>query len=123
MLSVRPAKQFAGAMMGIALCVSSTAAGAAATPASSLAPMSPLVALSAFATPLSASAVSSTLNQPSAASLQMSAAAAQGAPDGYEQPVLPVLLALAGFLALTALVLSGDEDGDIDLPLPPMSPD
>lgn len=128
MLSSRPLKQSAGALMGIALCVSSTAAGAAATPVLPVAPINPMVALSAFATPLSASAVRSTVN-PSAASLPMTAAVVQDTDDYDDGPsgigLLGVLAGLALFVGLTALILgSGDDDGEINLPLdPPVSPD
>ena len=123
MLSSRPVTQFAGAIMGIALCVSSTAAGAAATPASSVAPISPLVALSAFGTPLSASAVRSTVNQPSAVSLQMTAAAAQGDPyaEGRPVPTLAVLLGLAVFAGWMVFILT--RDGNNEIILPQLSPD
>ena len=142
MLSLAPTKQIAGALMGLALCVSSTAAGAATTAVPSI---SPLVALSAFGTAQSSSAICATTVQGAA----ITTAAAQAAPGAgcvlpvVDQPVpvaqttsaahvpvvepggigllLPVLGGLALFAALSALVLSGDEDGDINFP--PVSPD
>jgi hypothetical protein len=113
--------------MGIALCFSSTAAGAAATPALPVAPISPIVALSAFATPLSANAVRSTVKS-SAASLPMTAAAVQDA-DTYDSGppgigLLGVLAGLAVFVGLTYLILgNGDDDGEINIPQEPVSPD
>ena len=112
MLHTRPVRQLAGAIMGFALCVSSGAAAAAP-----LAPsLSPLVALSAFGTPASASAVRPSVPMPSAATLPMSAAAVQGGVDPSDPPLLFVLLGLAGFVALAALLLHDDDDGDIELP-------
>lgn len=116
----RPVKQFAGVIMGLALCVSSTAAGAATTPTTSI---SPLVALSAFGTQASASAVRPAIQAPSAASLQMSAVAVQGNyDDNGGMGWLPALLGLALFIAVVVVILNDDDDGRIDL-RPPVSPD
>lgn len=119
MLHKRPVNRLAGAIIGLALCVSSTAV-AAATPSQSV---SPMVALSALGTPASASAVRPMLPAPSAATLPMSAAAVQGELDASDPPVLLVLLGLAAFVGLTALVLSSIDDDDGDIDLPGMSPD
>lgn len=139
MLHNRPVKKLSGAVIGLALCISSTAAGAAATPASSI---SPLVALSAFGTQASSSAVCAAALQGTtvlAAAAQAPAPGtgcvlpavdapvpvAQPAPPpppvyaAVEQPsfgLLPVLLGLAAIAGIAALLLSDDEDGDIDLP-------
>ena len=125
MLSSRPGKQLAGALIGLALCVSSTAAGAATAKPSTQ--ISPLVALSAFGTSASASAVRPAVSQPSAANLQMTAAAVQGSPAyAYEESrasLLPVLIGLAVFVAWTIYILTRDEDGEIRLPTDPVSPD
>ena len=121
MLHNGPVKKLAGAMIGLALCVSSTAAGAAATPSSAL---SPLVALSAFGTHASASAVRPMVPVSSAASLPMSAAAVQGDPYARRDGVglLPVLLGLALIIGVFVLILSNDdEEGNIELP--GLSPD
>lgn len=113
MLSARPAKQFAAVLTGFALCVSSTAAGAATTPASTI---SPLVALSAFGTQASANAVRPVVPMSNAAALPMTAAAVQGEYDADDPPLLFIVLGLAAFIALAVLLLKDDEDGDIDLP-------
>ncbi len=116
----RPVKQFAGVIMGLALCVSSTAAGAATTPASSI---SLLVALSAFGTQASASAVRPVIQAPSAATLQMTTAAVQGDYDDDRGGMgwLPALLGLALLIAVVVVILNDDDDGRIDL-RPPVSP-
>ena len=137
MLHNRPVKKLAGAVIGLALCISSTAAGAAVAPTSSI---SPLVALSVFGTQESSSTVCAAALQ--GATTIAAAAQAPGAgcvlpvvdapvpvaqpappPPPYyaavEQPnfgLLPVLLGLAAIAGIAALVLSNDGDGDIDLP-------
>ena len=143
MLQNKPVKQIAGAIVGLALCVGSTAAGATATPAS---PISPLVALSAFGTQASSSAVCATAVQGTAAVAAVAQAPAPGAGcvlpvmdtavpvaqptaapiyAAVQQPtfgVLPILLGLAALAGIAALVLSDDSDGHINL-RPPSSPD
>ena len=109
-MSFRPAKQLGGALAGLALCVSSTAAGATST-------ISPMVALSAFGTAQSSGAVLPVVDQPAPA-----AEPAYVPPPAEGGPSLLVLLGgLALVVGLAALVFSGDSDGDIDLP--PFSPD
>ena len=122
MLSSRPAKQLAGAVMGLALCVSSTAAGAAATPSSSI---SPLVALSAFGTATSASAVRPVVPMANAATLPMTAAAVQGDYDDRRGAPnwVPLLIFLGAFVAVMIFVLSDDDGGHIDIGGEPVSPD
>jgi hypothetical protein len=114
MLHNRPVKQLAGAIIGFALCVSSTAAGAAATPSPSI---SPLVALSAFGTPASASAVRPVMPVSNALTLPMAAAAVQGDPyeDGTGPGLLPALLVLGLFAVAVVIILSNDDDGEINL--------
>lgn len=80
MLSSRPSKQFVGALLGCALCFSSTAAGAATT--ASIPSISPLVTLSAFGTQASASAV--------CAAGAAAATAAQAPAAGCVLPVVDV---------------------------------
>lgn len=145
MLHKRPVKQAAGALIGLALCVSSTAAGATVVPTSSI---SPLVALSAFGTQASSSAVCAAALQGATTVAAAAQASAPGtgcvlpvvdAPVPVAQPapppplpvyavaeepgfgLLPVLLGLAAIAGIAALVLSDDDDGDIDLP--GLSPD
>jgi hypothetical protein len=145
MLSSRPAKQTAGALMGFAICASSTAATAATTsPVSSI---SPLVALSAFSATGSGSVICAAAG---AAAVSAAAEAAPGtgcvlpvvdqpvpapvqpAPASYVPPpphagigLLPLFGGLAAIVALAGLLMSGHHNGDIDLPLlgPPLSPD
>ena len=137
MLYSRPVKQFAGALMGLALCVSSTAAGATAS-------ISPMVALSAFGTAQSSSAVCATAGSSAAIAAAQAAPGtgcvlpvvdqpmpvAQPAPPAYIPPpvegggigLLPLLGGLVLIAGFAALLLSNDGgDGDIDLP--GMSPD
>lgn len=139
MLYNQALKKLAGGFVGVALCVSSTVAGAAVTPPPSI---SPLVALSAFGTQASSSAVCATALQGTtaiAAAAQGPAPApgcvlpvvdapvpvAQSAPPpppvyaAVEQPsfgLLPVLLGLAAIAGLAALLLADDDADDIDLP-------
>ena len=122
MLHNRPVKQIAGAIMGLALCVSSTAAGAAATPSPSI---SPLVALSAFGTSASASAVRPVVPLSNSATLPMTAAALQGDYDDRRgvSDWVPLLIILGAFVAVMIFVLSDDEGGHIDFGQDPVSPD
>jgi hypothetical protein len=108
--------------MGLALCVSSTAAGAAATPAPSV---SPLVALSAFGTSASASAVRPVVPMANAATLPMTAAALQGDYDDRRGAGdwVPLLIFLGAFVAVMIFVLSDDDGGHIDIGQEPVSPD
>lgn len=122
MLSSRPAKQFAGFLMGLTLCVSSTAAGAATTSTTSI---SPLVALSAFGTPASASAVRPVVPMANAATLPMTAAAVQGDYDNRRgaSDWVPLLILLGAFAGVMVFILSDDNDGHIRIGDEPVSPD
>jgi len=120
MLSSRPVKLIAGVFTGLALCVSSTAAGAATTSPSSI---SPLVALSAFGTPASASAVRPVVPVPNAATLPMMAAVVQGDDDDDGRiGWLPALLGLGLFVGLAVVILNDNDGGHIRIGQP-QSPD
>jgi hypothetical protein len=122
MLHSRRVKQIAGAVMGLALSISSTAAGAAtAQPL----PISPLVALSAFGTPASASAVRPVVPVSNAATLPMSAVAVQGDYDDRRgiSSWVPLVIILGAFVAVMIFVLSDDDGGHIDFGEDPVSPD
>ncbi len=133
MLSSKPSRRLVGALLGCALCFSSTAAGATTTvPAPSI---SPWVALSALSTPASASAVCAA----GAAAVTAAQAAAPGcvlpvvdpapvppppAPvvtpvitpdvDGGGIGLLPILAGLAVVAGLAALLLIDKDDDDDD---------
>ena len=128
MLSSKPMRQFVGALLGCALCLSSTAAGATTT--ASIPSVSPLVVLSAFGTQGSASAVCAA----GAAAAQAPAAgcvlpavdpapvAAAPAPTPVYAPVadgrgiglFPILAGLAVVAGLAALLLIDGDDDDED---------
>ena len=138
MLSSRPSRQIVGALLGCAICFSSTAAGAATT--QTMRPINPWVALSAFATPASASAVCAA-GAASVAAVQSPAAgcvlpvvdlpppvpAAPLAtptvvPVGESRGIgmLPILAGLAAIAGITALLLiDGDDDDDDEEPISP----
>ena len=93
----KSAKAVAGAVVGFALCFSSTVASAATAPAAAYAPMSisPFVALSAYGTMQSRSAVCATA---------VGAAGVSAAAEGQATPgcVLPVLDPVAPVVVETA---------------------
>ncbi|MDQ3144813.1 MAG: hypothetical protein M3Q57_08050 [Pseudomonadota bacterium] len=141
-------KSLTGAALGVALCVSSTAASAAALPQSSI---SPLVALSAFGTQSSSSAVCAagvgSAGAVAAAGQALVVPATQGCvlpmidqpvvpvvqnvpPPVYVPPAvvasqglgfLPLIAGLALVAGLAALLLSNDDDDD-GLVIGPVSP-
>lgn len=133
MLSSKPLRQIVGALLGCALCFSSTAAGAATT--TSLPSINPLVVLSAFGTQASASAVCAA----GAAAVSAAQAPAAGcvlpvvdpplpppppvvpavspayvpAPEGGGIGLFPILIGAAVLAGLAAwLLLDGDDDDD-----------
>lgn len=139
MLSSRPSRQIVGALLGGALCFSSTAAGAA--PTTSMPSMSPLVALSAFGTQASASAVcaagAATVGAAGVAAVSAAQAPAAGcvlpvvdlpppvapvvtpaylpAAEGGGIGLVPILIGAAVLAGLAAwLLLDGDDDDDDD---------
>lgn len=139
MLSSRPSRQITGALLGCALCFSSTAAGAAT--AVSTPRINAWVALSALSTPASASAACVA----GAAAVTAAQAPAQGcvlpvvdqpppvaaapaAPpvavpvteDGGGIGLLPLLAGLALVAGLAAvLLIDGDDDDDDAEPISP----
>lgn len=138
----KPARQIVGALLGGALCFSSTAAAAATT--TSMPSMSPLVALSAFGTQASASAVcaagAATVGAAGAAAVSAAQAPAAGcvlpvvdlppppppvapvvtpaylpAAEGGGIGLVPILIGAAVLAGLAAwLLLDGDDDDDDD---------
>jgi hypothetical protein len=126
-MSSKPSKKFVGALLGCALCFSSTAAGAATT--APIPSVSPLVVLSAFGTQASANAVCAA---GAAAAAQAPAtrcvlpvvdpapvpAAAATTPvyaDGGGIGLVPILVGLAVVAGIAALLLiDGDDDDDDD---------
>lgn len=139
MLSSKPSRQIIGALLGCALCFSSTAAGATTTAAAPS--ISPWLALSALTTPASASAVCAV--GAAAISAAQAPAPAPGcvlpvidtpppapvAPavtpavaseiEGRGIGVLPILLGLAALGGLAALLLIDGDDEDDDFELSP----
>jgi hypothetical protein len=140
MLSSKPSRQIVGALLGCALCFSSTAAGAATT--ASIPSINPWVALSAFGTPASASAVCVA----GAATISAAQAPAAGcvlpvvdlpppapiapAPTPAFVPaaerggigILPILAGLAVIAGIAALLLLNGDDDDNDDNEVPVSP-
>lgn len=132
MLSSKPSRRIVGALLGCALCFSSTAAGATTTV--SAPSISPWVALSALTTPASASAACAagaaavTAAQAPAAGCVLPVvdppAPAPPAPvvtpvitsdvDGGGIGLLPILAGLAVVAGLAALLLIDNDDDDDD---------
>lgn len=102
-MSIKIVKSVSGAMLGVALCLSSTVASAANAPvATAYAPMtiSPFVALSAYGTMQSRSAVCATAV--GAAGVAVAGQAAPGCVLPVLDPVVPVVVETAPLAAPVA---------------------
>jgi len=138
MISSRHSRQILGALLGCALCFSSTTAAAAT--AVSPPSISPWVALSALSTQSSASAVCvagaaavSAAQAPAAGCVlpvvdqpppvpvapAVTPAVVPVVEDGGGIGLLPILLGLAAVAGIAALILSNDDDDDEDVPMSP----